>query len=129
MKTYDNKILRNIINNFNNDNYYLTLDRLSEKMEALGFISCQDLDTAISRNYLVYSTMIDDEFVNVFISYLPHNLFNVAELKTAYQEFVSYISTHNNDLDYKKHDTYKQLEYLYRCVEINVQFLYVEEED
>lgn len=128
MKTYDNKILRNIINNFNNDNY-LTLDCLSEKMGALGFISCQDLDTAISRNYLVYSTIVDGEFVNVFISYLPRNLFNVAELKTAYQEFVSYIRTHSNDFDYKKHDTYKQLEYLYRCVEINVQFLYVEEED
>lgn len=128
MKTYDDKFLRSIIENFNKP--LLSISDFVNRMEEIGFGSGQDIPAAIGRDYLVFHQLIDDVWYNIYVHYEPINKFDIADFKTAYKKFVDFIRTHNGQevLNYKENQLYKNLEYLYNIRSIEVKFMYIEEE-
>lgn len=130
MKTYDNKIMKAIVESFNNDSF-LTLERLENKMRDLDFLNFQAISTMISSNNLAFRASIDGKQLTVFMSYLPECIAKVAEFKQAYAEFKQYQFKNKADnfKDYEDSEEYGKLEHLYGFRQIKVQFLYVQEED
>lgn len=124
MQTTDNKIMRRIIEKMNKS--YLTLSSLSTKLEDLGLISYDSIAQVFRKPYVVFG--IDDTYV--FISYLPKDIKRVAEVKRAYEAFVNHL---NNEMeegeDFTESDAYKELVYLYECLEITVSFMYEQQGD
>lgn len=124
MQTNDNKIMRRIIEKMNKS--YLTLSSLSTKLEDLGLISYDTIAQVFRKPYVVFG--IDDTYV--FISYLPKDIKRVAEVKRAYEVFVNHL---NNEMeegeDFTESDAYKELVYLYECLEITVSFMYEQQGD
>ena len=125
MKTNDNKIMRRIIEKMS-EGYYITLNTLSNKLEDLGFISYDTITHVFHKPYVVFG--IDDTYV--FISYLPKDIERVAEVKRAYEAFVNYLNTEMEEgEDFTESDAYKELVYLYECLEITVSFMYEQQGD
>lgn len=129
MKTYDDKFLRSIIENFNQP--LLSISDFVSRMEEIGFGNGQDIPEAIGRDYLVFHQLIDDVWYNIYVHYEPVNKFDIADFKTAYKKFVEFVKTHSGVelLNYKENQLYKNLEYLYNIRSIEVKFMYIEEED
>lgn len=131
MKTYDNKILRNIIEGFNREQH-LTLRALTEKLAGMSFQLVTEQMYMLSKPILKYRMVLNGyKTVDMYLMYLPKDLEKISDWQAIHGDISGYEAdclALDKIPDYDN-EVYTALEYEYKFQDIKVQFMYLEEEE